>query len=173
MPRVPRSAFAIQETHQLSPNQVETNIASLVFQPFHYNAPIRLCKHLFFEIDTAFGTRFAMIGKPSCGRGGIGRRTRFRFWRVTPVKVQVLSPAPPRSQEGPRPSNILGRGPFMQADAKPRDCRPRAKVKPKATMPVACYCFPAHDFQASSIQTYNTPSRSICIMATFSRIRLA
>ena len=29
-----------------------------------------------------------------CGRGGIGRRARFRFWWATPVKVQVLSPAP-------------------------------------------------------------------------------
>ncbi len=30
----------------------------------------------------------------ACGRGGIGRRARFRFWWATPVKVQVLSPAP-------------------------------------------------------------------------------
>ena len=47
-----------------------------------------------------------------CGRGGIGRRARFRFWWATPVKVQVLSPAPSKrgSPKGCPASMLVSRG---------------------------------------------------------------
>ena len=40
-----------------------------------------------------FSPEYRIIDSFLCGRGGIGRRARFRFWWVT-VQVQVLSPAP-------------------------------------------------------------------------------
>ena len=36
---------------------------------------------------------FSILLKMFCGRGGIGRRTRLRIWRLS-MQVQVLSPAP-------------------------------------------------------------------------------
>ena len=69
-------------------------------------------------LDTSSMVEQAACRQPQkCGRGGIGRRARFRFWWATPVKVQVLSPAP-----------FPARVPFGSC-GRDASCQRRAKTK--------------------------------------------
>ena len=55
------------------------------------------------------------------GRGGIGRRTRFRFWRLTAVRVQVPSAPPLTVLRAPSPN--------------PSESPPRQRNQPRHSIP--------------------------------------